>query len=172
MSMWIDDHDEWIEPEDSGWGVEATSLPPYQRLLVMIDDTPWMPVAVRHAIRLAAISNAEINFLAAPTIPAAAGMPDMLAITDDLIRGLTQRHQELLGWAADTAADAGIPCCTHLQWGRLPGTITYLADATQCDLIIMGAPAQSGWYRFFQPRIARRVAAQARQPVLVIKEPR
>ena len=171
MTTWFDDNAEWNEPEDLGWERNVDFIHPYQRIMVVINDTPSMPVTVRHAIRLAVASNAEINFLAIPMIPAAAAMPDMLAVTDDLLHGLTQRSQELLDWAAETAADAGVPCRTYVQWGPLPGTILYLADTTQCDLIIMGTPTRSGWWRFLQPCVTRRVAAQARQPVLVIKEP-
>lgn len=148
------------------------SLPLYQHIMVVIDDTPSMPVTVRHAIRLAALSNAEITFLVAPMVPALAGLPDMLAITDDLIQGVNERSQFLLDWAVDTADDAGVPCHTHLQWGWLPGTILGLADATDCDLIVMGAPAKSTWLRLLQPSLAKRVAARARQPVMVIKEPK
>jgi nucleotide-binding universal stress UspA family protein len=170
MAMWFDDHGEWSEPEHVVWEIEAGSIPPYQRIMVVIADTPSMHVTVRHAIRLAALSNAEVDFLAVLTVPAAAGMPDMLAVTDDLITGLAERHQFILDWAANTAAYAGVPCRTHIRWGHFPATILYLADATHCDLIVMGTPAKSGWLRFFQPCIAKRVAARARQPVLVIKE--
>jgi nucleotide-binding universal stress UspA family protein len=170
MAMWFDDDGEWCEPEHLVWQVEAGSIHPYERILVVIADTPSMQVTVRHAIRLAALSRAEVDFLAVLNVPAAAGMPDMLAVTDDLITGLTERYQSLVDWAAHTAACAGVPCRRHIGWGHVAATILYLADATHCDLIVMGAPAQSGWRRLLQPCIAKRVVAQARQPVLVIKE--
>ena len=170
MSIWVDGHDEWSELENLNWDLEARSIQPYQRIMVVIDDTPSTPIAVRHAIRLARLCNAEIDFFAVLNVPAAAAMPDMLAITDDLINDLTKHNQVLLDWAADTAAYAGVSCRTHIQWGQIPGAILSLADMTQCDLIIMGTPAKCGWLRFLQPCIAKRVAIQARQPVLVIKE--
>lgn len=170
MTTWFDDNAEWREPEDLGWERNADFIHPYQRIMTVVNDTPSMPVTVRHAIRLAVASNAEVNFLAIPIIPATAAMPDTLAVTDNLLCGLTKRSQALLDWAAETAADAGVPCRTYVQWGPLPGTILHLADTTQCDLIIMGTPARSGWWRFLQPCVTKRVAAQARQPVLVIKE--
>jgi nucleotide-binding universal stress UspA family protein len=171
MTMWFDDNAAWNAPEDLGWGGEAGSIQPYRRIMVVMNDTPSMPGTVRHAIRLAILSEAEVNFLAVPIIPTAAAMPDMLAVTDDLVDGLTQRSQAMLDWAADVAADAGVPCRTYVQWGPLPGAILHLADATRCDLIIMGTPARSGWRRFLQPCVTKRVAVRARQPVLVIKEP-
>jgi hypothetical protein len=89
---------------------------------------PALPGTVRHAIRLAILSDAEVNFLAVPIIPAVAALPDMLAVTDDLIDGLPQRSQSMLAWAADLAADASVSCRTYLLWGLLPGIILYLAD--------------------------------------------
>ncbi len=155
--------------ESINWEFEARAIHPYQRIVVVVDDTSSMPITVRHAIRLAALSSAEVHFLAILQVPGAAAMPDMLAITDGLIRDLAQQHQTLLDWAADTATDAGVSCYTHIRWGQVPGTILCLADTTQCDLIIMGTPAQNGWFCFLRPSSAKRVAIQARQPVLVIK---
>jgi nucleotide-binding universal stress UspA family protein len=171
MTMWFDDHAAWSDPEDLVWEGEASPVHPYQRIMVVLNDTPALPGTVRHAIRLAILSDAEVNFLAVPIIPAVAALPDMLAVTDDLIDGLTRRSQSMLNWAADAATDAGVSCRTHLLWGPLPGIVLYLADTTRCDLIVMGAPARSGWRRLFQPCLTKRVTARARQPVLVIKEP-
>ncbi|MDH3603635.1 MAG: universal stress protein [Candidatus Tectomicrobia bacterium] len=122
-------------------------------------------------VRLATLCNAEVDFLTVLNVPPAAGMPDMLAVTDDLIAGLTERQQSMLDWAARTAGYAGVPCRTHIRWRRFPDTIMHLADATHCDLIVMGTPAKSGWLCLFQPCIVNKVVAHARQPVLVIKEP-
>lgn len=171
MTMWFDDHAAWSDPEDLGWEGEASPVHPYQRIMVVLNDTPALPGTVRHAIRLAILSDAEVNFLAVPIIPAVAALPDMLAVTDDLLDGLARRSQSMLDWAADAATDAGVSCRTYLLWGPLPGIILYLADATRCDLIVMGTPARSGWQRLFQPCLTKRVTARARQPVLVIKEP-
>ena len=171
MSTWFDATDERTIYDNISWREEANHIPPYRRIMTVVADTPSMHVTVRHAIRLAAFSNAEVDFLAVPNIPTAAAMPGMLAVTEDLINGLTQRNEAILDWAADTAAYAGVSCRTHIRWGCFPSTIMHFADEAHCDLIIMGTPATSGWLRVFQPCIAKRVAAQARQPVLVIKEP-
>lgn len=172
MERWLDDNDDLDKQEDMGWEPEARDPLTYRHILVVIEDTPAIYETIRHAISLASATDAHLYFLALPTIPAAAGMPDMMSITNELLRGLTNQSKVLLEWAAETAACAGITCHTLLRWGRMPATIVQVANDIPCDLIVVSAPSSSGWERFMRPCIARRLAAQAEQPVLMIKAPR
>ena len=172
MEKWLDNNDDLDQQEGMGWGLEARDNPVYRHILVVVEDTAAMSATIRHAVRLASATEAKLYFLALPIIPAAAGIPDMLSITNDLLRGLTHQSQLLLEWAANMAACAGVACCTCLRWGRLPTTIMQVANEIPCDLIVMSAPSTSGWERFIRPCIAKRVAAHANQPVLMIQAPR
>ena len=172
MERWLDYNDDLNQQEGIGWELEARDNLVYRHILVVIEDTPAMSATIRHAVRLASATGAKLYFLALPIIPAAAGIPDMLFITNDLLRGLTHQSQRLLEWAADMAACAGVTCRTYLRWGRLPTTIMQVADDIPCDLIVLSAPSNSGWERLMRPCMAKRVAAQANQPVLMIKAPR
>ena len=172
MEKWLDNNDDLDEQEDMSWELEVRDPLIYQHILVVIEDTPAMYATIKHAISLAAATDATLYFLALPLIPTAAGVPDMMSITNELLRGLTHQSQLLLEWAADTAACAGITCHTYLRWGRTPAAIMQVANDIPCDLIVMSAPSSSGWERFLRPCIAKRVATQADQPVLMIKVPR
>ena len=172
MERWLDNNDDLYDQDDTSWELEARDPLTYRHILVVIEDTPAMYATIRHAISLASATDATLYFLALPVIPAAAGMPDMMAITNELLKGLTNQSKLLLEWAADAAACAGITCRTYLRWGRTPATILQVANEIPCDLIVMSAPSSSRWERFIRPCIAKRVAAQADQPVLMIKTPR
>jgi nucleotide-binding universal stress UspA family protein len=172
MKKWLDNNDDLDEQEDMGWELEVREPLIYRHILVVIEDMPAMYATIQHAIRLAAATDATLYFLALPLIPTAAGMPDMMSITNELLRGLTHQSKLLLEWAADTAACAGITCRTYLRWRRTSAVILQVANDIPCDLIVMSAPSSSGWKRFLRPCMAKRVAAQADQPVLMIKAPR
>ena len=59
---------------------------------------------------------------------------------------------------------------TTMRWGRIADTILCTAETEDCDLIVVGK-GRPGWQPILRGSIARRVAAQARQPVLVVQQP-
>jgi nucleotide-binding universal stress UspA family protein len=81
----------------------------------------------------------------------------------------THESKAILAWAADAAERAAVPYTTIFRWGSAVPTILHVADEARCDLIVIGSPIKAGWLRFFQPSYAKHVAANARQPVLVVK---
>jgi nucleotide-binding universal stress UspA family protein len=79
--------------------------------------------------------------------------------------------QELLAEAADRAVRANVPYTTHSTWGPIPTTILQTATEGACDLIVLGSRRVAGCQRRTLGRIANVVAAQASQPVLIVKRP-
>jgi glycine/D-amino acid oxidase-like deaminating enzyme len=68
VKLRFDDTDGLREHENISLLDEARHIQPYQRIMVVMRDTPSMHVTVRHAIRLAALVKAEVDFLAVPII--------------------------------------------------------------------------------------------------------
>jgi hypothetical protein len=85
MEKWLDNNDDLDEQEDMGWELEVREPLIYRHILVVIEDMPAMYATIQHAIRLAAATDATLSFLALPLIPTAAGMPDMMSITNELL---------------------------------------------------------------------------------------
>jgi hypothetical protein len=85
MKKWLDNNDDLDEQADTGWELEVREPLIYQHILVLIEDTPAMYATIKHAISLAAATDATLYFLALPLIPTAAWMPDMMSITNELL---------------------------------------------------------------------------------------
>lgn len=157
------------EDEEFFWESALDAYVLYQRILVVVEDIPAMPVTTRHAIHLAIRHDAELHLLSMPAVPVVAGTPDMPAISHHLLNGMAQQVEQQFKGVVQTAIRAGVVCHTHLRWGYTADTILQVADDTRCDLIIMGTPSLRRWQRVMQPNAVKRVSTRARQPVLVIK---
>ena len=143
----------------------------YRRILVATGGSPWSHAALTYAIALAARMGAELRILTVLTLPASYSA-DQNASSMNLVMGsIENAAQELLEEAADRALRAKVPYTTHYTWGPIPTTILQTATEGVCDLIVLGTRRVAGCQRRTLGQIANMVAAQAPQPVLIVKRP-
>jgi nucleotide-binding universal stress UspA family protein len=141
----------------------------YQRILVATGGSPWSTAAVKYAAALAARTGADLRILTVLTPPEESGSADRPTSVEPVLSGLEQEAQELLTHAAAHATRASVVSTTHAARGSIPTTIQQTAVGEDCDLIIMGARQVVGAQRRTLGGIVNAVAAQATQPVMVIK---
>ena len=143
----------------------------YRRILVATGGSPWSHAALTYAIALAARMGAELRILTVLTLPSSYSA-DQNASSMNLVQGsIENAAQELLEEAADRAWRANVPYTTHYTWGPIPTTILQTATEGACDLIVLGSRRVAGCQRRTLGQIANVVAAQAPQPVLIVKRP-
>jgi nucleotide-binding universal stress UspA family protein len=143
----------------------------YERILVATGGSPWSDAAVAYAIALAAYMEAELCILTVLTIPTALAAPEVMGSSDLVLDIVEQQGHELLARAAEHAARAGVAAVTLEKWGNITETILQTALEENCALIVLGARGVSGWKRLQLGSISNAVAAKARQPVLIVKQP-
>jgi nucleotide-binding universal stress UspA family protein len=142
----------------------------YQRVLVAIDGSPWSETALRYAIALAAHTGAQLQILTVPTAPVAYAVPDVMGASELVMEAVERQGQELLAYAAAHAESAGISYEIVCKWGNVPDTILHTANASHCDLIVLGSRLMTGWKRLMMGSVSNAVTAKAQPPVLVIKQ--
>jgi nucleotide-binding universal stress UspA family protein len=140
----------------------------YKRVLVAVGDYPEADKPLEYAIALAVHTDAELCLLRVLTVPIVSGSPDMVACSTLAMESLMEANEHVLAYAVEAAAQAHVPYIALLRWGAIPHAIVQTAEEAVCDLIVVGASVCPGWQRRCNGYITRKVAAQARQPVLVV----
>jgi nucleotide-binding universal stress UspA family protein len=160
-----EDRDVHFESSDSS-GISSL----YPRLLVMVGDEPWAQDVVTYAVHRAARTGAEAHFLSVLTTQIAWGMSDVMAAAALDASIVEAYNQYELAWAAAATEAADVPYTTRLRWGNIPATIRQTAKTAQCELIVMGPHIRTGCEPLSGRYLARRVAVNACQPVLVVPQ--
>ena len=143
----------------------------YQNILVATGGSPWSEAAVAYATAIAARTGATLHILTVLTHPGVYANPDVMGGAELVTDVIEQDAQALLWRAAEQAQALGVRCETMWRWGNVPQTILQMADDPPHDLVVLGARLITGWKRLRLGHIANTVAAKARQPVLVVKQP-
>src|SRR5262249_8628676 len=142
-----------------------------KRVLVAVGDDLQTDIPLEYAIALAAYTDAELCLLRVLTVPIISSSPDMVACSTLAMESLMEANEYVLTCAVEAAAEAHVPYIAMLRWGGVPNAINQTAEEADCDLIVMGSLLCPGWQRRFSGYITRKVATQARQPVLVVGQP-
>jgi nucleotide-binding universal stress UspA family protein len=141
----------------------------YQRILVATGGSPWSNAAVAYAAALAARTGAELCILTVIIPPDDSGLADRPTSAEAVFSSLENEAEALLSHAAMHATRARVAYTTHAARGSIAATIQQTAVDDDCDLIVMGARQVVGAQRRTLGGIVNTVAAQATQPVMVIK---
>jgi len=170
MVAWWNDPDAGMDELDSNlWERNWDAVESYKRILIAIDQNPWSYDTITHAVTLAAHAKSTLLILMVPTYIIIQEAPYGMSLAETLADATAQESNTILAWAAGVAERADVPYTTMFRWGSAVPTILHVADEARCDLIVIGSPVKTGWLRFLQPSYAKHVAANARQPVLVVK---
>lgn len=140
----------WQKAPAPGEGWRATqSLP--QRIVVLLDGSPFAERALPVAIRLAHIYHASITLMAAVKM----WMP-LMGGKQRLERERDARQRYLASVAGRTRMQ-GIPVKTVVLQGSVPAALNRLVHEKQADLVVMRTHGFSGLRRFFQGNVATQV---------------
>lgn len=142
----------------------------YSRILVATGGSPWSNAALRYAIALGAHTGAELRILTVLTEPQTSGAVDRPESAGPLRASIEAAGHELLSQAAAHATRARVVHTTRATWGNIAAAILHTAAEDACDLIVMGARQDPGGLRHTLGSIVNPVAAQAPQPILVVKQ--
>jgi len=143
----------------------------YQNILVTTGGSPWSKAALAYALAIPAHTSATLHILTVLVHPGVYAYPDVIGGSDLVSEVIERDARDLLWHAAERARQAGVACETAWRWGSVVDTILQTAEETPYDLVVIGARMVTGWKRLRLGHIANAVAAKARQPVLVVKQP-
>jgi nucleotide-binding universal stress UspA family protein len=146
----------------------------YKRILVPLDGTETAQAGLKEAIELARQTHAVLCLLHVTNdYPIMAEAPIAIDF-QQYLEGLNQHGRQMLERAKALATSAGLEVETHLQalkGGRVSDAILQMAQATGCDLIVIGTHGRRGFRRALLGSDAEAVLRQSRCPVLLIRSP-
>lgn len=137
-------------------------MAPFQKMIVPIDFSPHSEKGLLYAIDLAKSLGSTLHVLHALHFPA--------EIPASSIWWADLRGKALAGLAhaQQKAADAGVPCETHLADDPPVDAILDLAKSQQADLIVMGSRGLTGLAHLLLGSTAERVLRLAPCPVMTL----
>jgi nucleotide-binding universal stress UspA family protein len=140
----------------------------FEKMIVATGGSPWSNHAVGTAARLAADLSRKLLIAHVLEDDPQYGQPDLDPSDPQVREQLEETGRSILQQATDRAEQAGAVYTTRLIWGSIPEQIVQLAEAEDCDLIIMGTRHLSGDKRLMTGRICNAVLATSPCPVLVV----
>lgn len=141
----------------------------FHKVLVATGGSPWSDKAVAYAVGLARDYDLELLILhvvtdAPPYFVAEAGTS-----FETLLAGNEEAGRDILADATARAREAGVSYATELAWGRVPEVVCQIAVERDCDLIVVGSRALTGFKRLMLGSISNAIASKAPCPVLIVK---
>jgi nucleotide-binding universal stress UspA family protein len=141
----------------------------FQKILVATGGSPWSEKAVEYAVGMAKDYALELMILHVVSETPPYFIAEAGASVDTLLANSEETGRALLAEASAKAAEAGIACTAELGWGRVPDVVCRVAQENDCDLIVVGSRALTGFKRLMLGSISNAIASKAACPVLVVK---
>jgi nucleotide-binding universal stress UspA family protein len=141
----------------------------FHKVLVATGGSPWSDKAVAYAVGLARDYDLKLLILhvvteAPPYFVAEAGTS-----LETLLAGNEEAGRDILADATAQAQEAGVSYIAKLAWGRVPEVVCRIAVERECDLIVVGSRALTGFKRLMLGSISNAIASKAPCPVLIVK---
>ena len=140
----------------------------YKRILAVLGDDLQGDIPVEYAMTLATSTGAELSLLQVLTMPIFVCGLDTAWCSPLCLNDIEEASDAVLTHAIATAETYGVSYTAMLRWRAISNTILHTAEEADCDLIVVGAPSYPGWPRFQGTYIAKKMVAQAQQPVLLV----
>jgi len=139
----------------------------YRKILVAIDGSESSRNALRQAIKLA--NSEECWITVVSVIPSYTG--DLSAtFIGDMRKAMAEPCEKALSEAEDIAKSERALIKTVCEEGEIYERIVDLADAENCDLIVMGRKGLSQIERAFMGSVTARVIGHSQRDVLVVPD--
>jgi nucleotide-binding universal stress UspA family protein len=144
----------------------------YRHILIATDGSELSRRAVEHGIALARSVGAKVSFLivAEPFHIISFNVDQIEDTRPEFERHLEARAEHTLTTAGEAAAAAGISFETIRREGDQPYSIIIeIAEARQCDLIIMASHGRRGVSAMLLGSETMKVLTHSARPVLVVR---
>jgi nucleotide-binding universal stress UspA family protein len=139
----------------------------YRKILVAIDGSESSKNALRQAIKLAKIDGCWITVVS--VIPSYTG--DLSAtFIGDIRKAMADPYEKALSEAQDIAKSENALIKTVFEEGEIYERIIDLAEAENCNLIVLGRKGLSKIERAFMGSVTARVIGLSQRDVLVVPE--
>jgi nucleotide-binding universal stress UspA family protein len=148
-----------------------TGTPSIRRILVPIDFSDYAREALRHAVELARLYDAQLDLLHVVEEnlhPAfyVGGVQSIYDVQPDIEDKARERMRDLL----DEVADADdVTAKRHVMTGRAARKITQFAEREGSDLVVMSTHGLTGLEHFMMGSVAEKVVRHVAAPVMTIK---
>ena len=136
----------------------------YDRILVPVDGSDGAERASRHALAIAAATEATVEFL--HVVDAGGGLGPLGSPPDADVR--LEHGRTVLSTAEGLADDAGVDATTELREGRSHEEILAYAAERESDLVAMGRRGAGGASDRLLGGVTDKVLRAGRVPVLVV----
>jgi nucleotide-binding universal stress UspA family protein len=150
-----------------------TAAAPYDRLLVLVDDTPLGRATAEEGVRLARALGAELLLLAAiPPAPPMLGEVDVAMFEPVADHEALGREQAARAFATaqGLAEAAGVACRSVTTVGEDPAeAANRVAKEHGCALIVVGSHGRGTLARLVLGSVMGHLTQIAERPVLVVK---
>jgi nucleotide-binding universal stress UspA family protein len=146
----------------------------YKKILVVVDDRVVTQSAIRQAIDMAQAHRADIHFFYVLPTHAVLGF-DFLPMAElantDYQHEAIAHAQEMLAYASELAERAGVLSFRTLGSGPDGAqSISKVAEAKHCDLIVVGTEGRNAVLRILNGSIVPGLISLASVPVLVCRD--
>jgi nucleotide-binding universal stress UspA family protein len=145
----------------------------YERILITTDGSPAAEAAARHGIELARALAATVHLLTTtgPFELPPGFQPSPALPVQSYIDATVAEARARLGRLEKLCAKAGVAHhSAHLGTDRTAQTIVAHAEATRCELVVMGSHGRGSVAQVLLGSVVTRVVATSRVPVLVVRD--
>jgi nucleotide-binding universal stress UspA family protein len=139
----------------------------YRKLLVAVDGSESSTHALRESFKLAANEKSWITVVS--VVPPYEGELELVGVRD-VKTALKQPCEKALSMASDIAKTERALIKTVCEEGEIYERIVDLADAENCDLIVMGRKGMSRLERTLVGSVTARVIGHTQRDVLVVPD--
>lgn len=142
-----------------------------KRILIPTDFSETANLALKHAVEMAKLTDAEIVLLhVVSTFAFRVNLPEAEedeAQSQRLNTAVNRRLQEM---SAEITRETGVRVSIEMAYGRIREEVVKVAEERDADMIVLGTHGVSGLKEFFMGSNAFRIVSDAGCPVLSIQE--
>lgn len=143
----------------------------YTRLLIPTDGSPCSELGIRHGLRLAKLTGAEVillHVIEPVTPPTHAGIP-AVADFETHLETVRRTGSHALAAAERQAREAGVSARVQMTGPSDPAEgIVEVAESESCDLIVMGSHGRSGLRRLILGSVTESVLRKITRTLLIV----
>ncbi len=144
---------------------------PFQKILIATDFSPAAEHAVDYGVELALTLGARVHVVHAYDLPIPTVHPYQVAVPDPFIRACWRQAHERLDETVARVREQGVEADSKLSEVPAAEAIAHEAEASGCDLVVMGTRGNRGLKRMLLGSVAEHTVRLAKCPVLTLNAP-